>query len=65
MVDEVNLPSKVVSFQDEAKGCFKLAQAEPQGGELRTVLAGMAVGWLRLADYAQGPRSPEIEQAEV
>jgi hypothetical protein len=48
-----------MNFQDEAKECFKLAQAEPQGGELRIVLAGMAMGWLGLADYT--PASLEIE----
>jgi hypothetical protein len=34
MADVMDLPAKVVSFQDEAKECLKLAQAEPQGGEL-------------------------------
>jgi hypothetical protein len=35
MADVLDLPAKVVSFQDEAKECLKLAQAEPPGGELR------------------------------
>jgi hypothetical protein len=56
-------PAKVVSFQDEAKECLKLAQAEPQG-ELRTVSAGMALGWLKLADYSRPSQALEIEHAE-
>jgi hypothetical protein len=51
MTDALDLPARGTNFQDEAKECLKLAQAEPQGGELRTVLAGMAMGWLKLADY--------------
>jgi hypothetical protein len=44
MADVEDLPAKVVSFQDEAKECLKLAQAEPHGG-LRAILSGMAMGW--------------------
>ena len=51
MTDTLDVPARVTSFQDEAKERLELAQAEPQGGELRTVLAGMAMGWLELADY--------------
>jgi hypothetical protein len=65
MAEVMDLPTKVVSFQDEAKECLKLAQAEPQGGELRTVLAGMAMGWLKLADYTRTSQALEIEHAEA
>jgi hypothetical protein len=64
MTDTLDLPARVTNFQDEAKECLKLAQAEPQGGELRTVLAGMAMGWLKLADYTQAPQALEIEHAK-
>jgi hypothetical protein len=64
MADVVDLPAKVVSFQDEANQCLKLAQAEPQGGELKVVLAGMAMGWLKLADYTRPSHALEIEHAE-
>jgi hypothetical protein len=37
-------------FRDQAQQCLQLARAEPEG-ELRTILAGMALGWLKLADY--------------
>jgi hypothetical protein len=41
-----------------------LARAEPEG-ELRTVLAGMALGWLQLADFTGAPQGPEIQHAEL
>jgi hypothetical protein len=50
MADVMDLPARVVSFQEEARECLELAEAEPQG-ELRTVLMGMALGWLNLADH--------------
>ena len=34
--------------------------AEPEG-ELRTILAGMALGWLKLADYTRASQGPEIQ----
>ena len=64
MTDTLDLPAKATHFQDEAKECLKLAQAEPQGGELRIVLAGMAMGWLKLADYTRASQALEIEHAE-
>jgi hypothetical protein len=45
----LDLPAKVVSFQEEARECLQLAEAEPQG-ELKTVLMGMALAWLKLAN---------------
>jgi hypothetical protein len=64
MADVLDLPAKVFSFQDEAKECLKLAQAEPQGGELKVVLAGMAMGWLKLADYSRASQALEIEHSK-
>jgi hypothetical protein len=37
-------------FREEARGCLQLAQVENQP-ELKTVLMGMALGWLTLADH--------------
>jgi hypothetical protein len=51
-------------FRDEAQQCLHLASAEPEG-ELRTILAGMALGWLKLADYTRDSREPEIQHAEL
>jgi hypothetical protein len=64
MADVMGLPAKVVSFQEEARECLQLAEAEPQGGELRIILAGMAMGWLKLADYTRASQALEIEHAE-
>jgi hypothetical protein len=47
MADVMDLPVKVVSFQEEARECLQLAEAELPG-ELRTILMGMARGWLEL-----------------
>jgi hypothetical protein len=63
--DTLALPARVMSFQEEAKECLKLAQAEPLGGELRIILAGMAMGWLKLADYTRASQALEIEHAEA
>ena len=51
-------------FQEEAQQCLHLASAEPEG-ELRTILAGMALGWLKLADYTRVSQEPEIQHAEL
>ena len=50
MADVMDLPIKVVSYQEEARECLQLAEAESQG-ELRTILMGMARGWLELANH--------------
>jgi hypothetical protein len=64
MTDTLDLPARFMNFQDEAKEFLKLAQAEPQDGEIRTVLAGMAMGWLKLADYTRASQALEIEYTE-
>jgi hypothetical protein len=51
-------------FQEEAQQCLHLARAEPEG-ELRTILARMARGWLKLADYTRASQGPEIQHAEL
>ena len=40
----------VSDFQDEGRGCLQLAQVETDP-EVKTVLMGMALGWLTLADH--------------
>jgi hypothetical protein len=56
MVSAIEL-SAAPNFLEEARQCLHLAGAEPEG-ELRTILEGMARGWLKMADCAwvsQGP----------
>jgi hypothetical protein len=40
----------IVDFREEAKECVQLAQIEAHP-EVKTVLMGMALGWLTLADH--------------
>lgn len=49
-----------VDFTQEANGCFRLAEAETQA-EVKTILMGMAYGWLTLADRrrASSEANPE------
>jgi hypothetical protein len=51
-------------FRDEAQQCLQLARAEPEG-ELRTILAGMALGWLKLTDYAGALQGSENQHLEL
>jgi hypothetical protein len=64
MVSVIELSTKVPDFQEEAQQCLHLARAEPEG-ELRTILAGMALGWLKLADFTRASQEPEIQHAEL
>jgi hypothetical protein len=41
-----------VDFREEARGCVQLAKAEKHEA-VRTVLLGMALGYLRLSDRAK------------
>jgi hypothetical protein len=42
----------MVDFRQEARGCLRLAEEETQA-ELKTILMGMALGWLTLASEVQ------------
>jgi hypothetical protein len=64
MVGVIEHSTRAPDFQDEAQQCLHLARADPEG-ELRTILAGMALGWLNLADYTRASQEPEIQHAEL
>ena len=49
MADVLDVQAEVLNFREEARGCLHLAQAE-ELPEVRTVLMGMAIGWLKLAN---------------
>ena len=49
MTDMSDVRAEVLNFREEARGCLQLAQAEAIE-EVRTVLMGMAIGWLKLAN---------------
>ena len=57
-------PSVAPNFREEARQCLHLASAEPEG-ELRTILEGMARGWLMMADCAWVSQEPEISPLEL
>ena len=44
----------MLDFREEAKWCLNLAEAETQP-EMRTLLMGMVVGWLSLANRMKSP----------
>ena len=51
MTEILDLPA-VVNFREEARECVQLAKAEKHEA-IRTVLLGMALGYLRLSDRAK------------
>ncbi len=55
MVDQLD-------FTQEANGCFRLAESETQA-EVKTILMGMAFGWLTLADHMRS--SNELHREPV
>jgi hypothetical protein len=44
----------MLDFREEAKWCLNLAEAETHP-EVRTLLMGMVVGWLSLANHLKSP----------
>jgi hypothetical protein len=56
MPDVLDVQAEVLNFREEARGCLQLAQAEGLP-EVRTVLMGMAIGWLKLANGTSLPIS--------
>jgi hypothetical protein len=53
----------VMDFRQEARGCLRLAEAEKQA-ELRTILMGMALGWLTLESHVRAAAEPGDEPGE-
>jgi hypothetical protein len=53
----------VLDFRQEAKGCLHLAEAETNP-DVRTVLMGMALGWLTLASEKDAQSPLEDESAD-
>ena len=53
----------VMDFRQEARGCLRLAEAETQA-ELKTILMGMALGWLTFANQVQPPAALRDEPGD-
>jgi hypothetical protein len=63
MADALNVRADVMNFREEARGCFLLAQTETDR-EVRTILMGMAVGWLKLANHTTPSEALQLEHAD-
>jgi hypothetical protein len=63
MADVLDVPANVVSFREEARGCLQLAKAETHS-EVKTILMGMALGWLKLANHLKSD-ALQLEPADV
>ena len=61
MADVLDVQAEVLNFREEARGCLHLAQAEGLP-EVRTVLIGMAIGWLKLANGTPLPTSAGLTE---
>jgi hypothetical protein len=59
-----DVPATVVDFRQEARGCVQLAKAEKHEA-VRTVLLGMALGYLRLSDRANSAEAIELRPDDV
>jgi hypothetical protein len=53
----------VLDFREEARGCLQLAQVETHP-EVKTVLMGMVLGWLTLADHIKSSGAHQYEAAD-
>ena len=58
------VPAKVMDFRDEARGCVQLAKAEKHEA-VRTILLGMALGYLRLSDRAKSAEPIQLQHGDV
>jgi hypothetical protein len=64
MTEVLNVPAKVVDFREEARGCVQLAKTEKHEA-VRTVLLGMALGYLRLSDRAKSADAIKLHPEDV
>jgi hypothetical protein len=64
MTEVANVPVKLVDFREEARGCVQLAKVEKHEA-VRTVLLGMALGYLRLGDRVMFADAIELRPDEV
>ena len=63
MTEVANVP-EVVDFRQEARECVQLAKTEKHEA-VRTVLLGMALGYLRLSDRVRFTDAIELRPDEV
>lgn len=59
----LDIRADVLNFREEARECFQLGEVETNR-EVRTVLFGMALGWLRLANHHKSKDALQLELAD-
>jgi hypothetical protein len=64
MTEVAHVPVDVVNFREEARGCVQLAKAERHEA-VRTVLLGMALGYLRLDDRAKSAGAIQLQADDI
>ena len=64
MTEVAHVPVDVVNFREEARGCVQLAKTERHEA-VRTVLLGMALGYLRLDDRAKSAGVIELQADDI
>jgi hypothetical protein len=64
MAAVLNVPAKVVDFREEARGCLQLAKTETHS-DVRSILIGMALGWLKLANHTKSSGILQLEPADM
>jgi len=52
----------LLDFTEEAKECLRLAKVETDPG-VKTILVGMAAGWLMLDDHRKSSAAPAHQPA--
>ena len=64
MTEAAHVSVHVVNFREEARGCIKLAKSEKHEA-VRTVLLGMALGYLRLSDRTNSADDIKLNSDDV
>ena len=64
MSDVLDVAAEIVDFREEARGWVQLAKTEKHEA-VRTVLLGMALGFIRLSDRANSADPIKIQPDDV
>jgi hypothetical protein len=63
MVDMLDFRQEALDFRQEASGCLRLAEMETQS-EVKTILMGMALGWLTLENQMNPPDEAQLAPSD-
>jgi hypothetical protein len=62
--EAAHVPVRAVNFREEARDCIELAKSEKHEA-VRTVLLGMALGYLRLSDRTNSADEIKLHSDDV